>query len=134
MAAKRDRMQQYQDIRKETGTLWGETVEYRGLTGTQRKRLMELATVTSVNGEGESSTRVDASILAPLLIVAATFDPDTGQTIFDESDPSWMDEKSAGAIDEASNVILRLSGMTKEEHKAIVKNSDATATGVGASA
>lgn len=133
MNDKRSRMQKFQDIRKEPGTLWGESVEYRGLTGSQRKRLVDLATVTSVGDDGEQTTKVDAAVLAPLVIAAGTFDPETGEKVLDESDPSWMQEKSAGSIDDASGVILRLSGMTKEEHKAIAKNSDATGTAVGAS-
>ncbi len=113
---------------------WDCEFEIRGLTGAQRSAMVARATVTTKGEDGDDVSSVDSKILNPLLIVASCYDPETGERVFEDSDADAIDQKSAEAIDLVTNTILRINGMTKEEKKAIAKNSDATDTGAGASA
>jgi hypothetical protein len=123
-----------QDIRTERVTVaaWGVEVEVRGLTGAQRAAALERAMVTVEKGGVESLQRDDTKLSA-LLIIEATYDPATGERVFEDADIDPVMGKSAGALDQVAAVAMRLNGMTVEEHKAIEKNSVATVTGTGAS-
>jgi len=124
------------DIKTETLDVpqWDCTFAIRGLTGAQRAVLIERATVKATNGDGEETSRVDSKILNPLLIVASCYDPASGEQVFQDADADALDQKSAEAIDLVTSVILRINGMTKDENKALEKNSSATGIGAGASA
>lgn len=79
---------------------WGVTVEVRGLSSLQRSQLY------ADTREGES-----AAYLYLRLVVATTFDPETGEQLFAESDIDALGRKSAEAIDRITQVAMRLSGM-----------------------
>ena len=112
---------------------WDCEFEIRGLTAGQRAKIVERATVTSKNADGEDVSTVDSKVLNPLLIVASCFDPDTGEQVFEDADADALDQKSAEAYDLVTATILRLNGMAKDDKKAMEKNSVATATAAGAS-
>ncbi len=112
---------------------WNEDIEVRGLTGAQRAKAIERATMTTTNDDGEIiGSRRDDSMLSALLIIEASYDLD-GQRIFDDEDIAAVLGKSAGALDQVATVAMKLNGMTKAEAKNIAKNSDATDGAAGAS-
>ncbi len=124
------------DIKSERVTVeaWGCEFEVRGLTGTQRTHIMERSQVPAKDANGEATTKTDNNLLCQALIIASTFDPSSGDRVFEDADADALYEKSAVSLDAIAKVALRLNGLATEERAAIEKNSDATATGVGASA
>ncbi len=124
------------DIKTERLTVpaWDCEFEIRGLTAGQRASLVERATVTKKNGDGEDVSTVESKVLNPLLIIASCFDPATGEQVFEDADADALDQKSAESYDLVTQAVLRINGMAKDEKKALEKNSGATATDAGASA
>lgn len=122
------------DIKSESVTVpeWDVTLEIRGLSAAERGGLVERATVKERKGDEEVS-RVDNTVLTPLLIIASCFDPETNERVFEDEDLDPVNGKSASAIDAVTNVVLRLNGMNKDEQKAIAKNSVATVSADSAS-
>lgn len=108
------------DIRSETVAVpdWGVTVEIRGLTGTQRARLMK-------NGFDARGT-VDFERLYPELIIASTFDPATGQPVFEEADREALNAKSGAALEQLAQAAMRISGLSPDAGAVAEKNSDDT--------
>ena len=136
MGALRDKILNAKDIKSEIVHVdeWDADVQVRGLTGAERADIIAKATVTDTNDAGESSTRVDQLVLLPLLIIATATDPSDGSQVFGDGDRDAINGKSSSGIDKVTSAALRLSGMTKDEGKAIVKNSAATASADSASA
>lgn len=124
------------DIKKELVTIdeWGVTVEVRGLTGAQQVRISKAAEVKDVDKNGEPTTRTDNNLLAQAMILASTFDPDTGELVFEPTDADGLYEKSGAALNKIATAALRLNGMAAGEEEKIEKNSGATDSGAGASA
>lgn len=132
----REKILNAKDIKTELVTVseWDVTVEVRGLTGAQRAAALEKATVTSTNDAGDETQRRDDVKLSALLIIASTYDPETGQRVFGDNDIDPVLEKAAGPLDSVARVAMRLNAGTVESHKALEKNLGATDTGAGASA
>lgn len=120
MANLRDRILSASDIRRESVRVpeWDVDVEVRGLTGSQRARLMK-------NGF-DARGGVDFERLYPELIIASTFDPETGQQVFSEADRDSLNGKSGAALEKVAQAAMRLSGLNPEAPEAAEKNSDAT--------
>lgn len=108
------------DIRSETVAIpeWGVTVEVRGLTGTQRARLMK-------NGFDARGT-VDFERLYPELIIASVFDPETGEPVFGEADREALNAKSGAALEQVAQSAMRISGLSPDAGAQAEKNSSAT--------
>lgn len=133
----RDKILAAKDIKHEVVHVdeWDADVQVRGLTGAERADLIAKATVKETDDKGEViASSVDQLVLLPLLIIATTTDPADGEQLFSDADRDALNDKSSSAIDKVSSVALRLSGMTKEQEKAIAKNSGATDTAASASA
>lgn len=113
---------------------WDVTVEVRGLTGAQQVRIAKAAEVKDVDAKGEPTTRTDNNLLAQAMILASTYDPETGGLVFEPTDADGLYEKAGSALNKIAQAALRLNGMAKGEDETIEKNSDATGSGVGASA
>jgi hypothetical protein len=120
LANLRDTILGASDIRTESVTIpeWGVTVEVRGLTGTQRAKLMR----TGFDQQGT----VDFEKLYPELVIAATFDPATGEAVFTEADRDALNGKSSSALERLAQAAMRVAGMTAQAVEETEKNSDAT--------
>ncbi|MBV9772646.1 MAG: hypothetical protein JO040_01770 [Gemmatimonadetes bacterium] len=120
MSSIRERILAAQDLRSETVTIpeWDVTVEVRGLTGTQRARLMK-------SGFDASGT-VDFERLYPELVIASTFDPATGEAVFGEADRDALNGKSGSALERLAQAAMRVSGLSPDATAAAEKNSEAT--------
>jgi hypothetical protein len=117
------------DIKKETLTIpaWGGVeVEVRGMTGSQRAKVVAASTVSAPDDDGTTVTRQDQSILYPLLLIASVFDPETGQPVFNDTDRDAIGAKSAGVLEDVAMACCRLSGITADSITVIRKNSEAT--------
>lgn len=122
MSILRDTILAKQDIESESVEVkqWGVTVEVRGMTGAERTRIMDLA----LDGEGG----MNLQMVYPEIVIATSFDPETGEQIFAPADRDALLAKSAQALDALAIVGMRLSGFTKETADAAGKDSSATAT------
>ena len=99
---------------------WGVKVEVRGMTGAERMRIMDMAT--------KNAGDFNLQFVYPEIVIATSFDAETGEQIFKPSDRDVLLAKSANALDRLGSVGMRLSGFTAEAADAAGKDSSATAT------
>jgi hypothetical protein len=127
MADLRSRILGASDLRKERVSIpeWDVTLEVRGLTGTQRARLMQ-------NGfDGRGQAVFDR--LYPELVIASTFDPESGEPVFAEGDRDALNAKSGAALERLAQVAMRVSGLTADATEQAEKNSAAAPSGASTS-
>jgi hypothetical protein len=118
----RDQILALQDIPSEIVNVpeWGVKVDVRGMTGAERTRIMDLA----VDQKGG----VNLQFVYPEIVIATSFDQETGEQIFSPKDRDALLAKSATALDRLASVGMRLSGFTQESADDAGKDSSATAT------
>ncbi len=118
----RDQILAVQDIPSEIVDVpeWGVKVEVRGMTGAERTRIMDLA----VDQKGG----VNLQFVYPEIVVATSFDQESGEQIFGPKDRDALLAKSATALDRLASVGMRLSGFTQESADEVGKDSSVTAT------
>ena len=107
----RDLILQSADIKSENLSVpqWGVELNVKTMTAVERSRLVASCT-SKVDGED----KVDMEKMYPLLIVAAVFDPETGEKVFTLEDVSALQDKSAAAIELVASKVMEMSGMTKD--------------------
>ena len=76
----------------------------RTMTGVQRAVMMS----KSINDKGQ----VLYEKMYPDMVIACSYDPETGKLLFNESDKGWLMEKSCSAIELIATKAMRLSGLT----------------------
>lgn len=118
----RDLVLAVQDIPVELVTVpeWNVKIEVRGMTGAERTRIMDKA----VGQTGD----VNLQFVYPEIVIATSFDPESGEQIFSPNDRDALLAKSANALDRLASVGMRLSGFTQESADVAGKDSSATAT------
>ena len=118
----RDQILAAEDIPSEIVTIpeWGVTVDVRGMTGAERTRIMDKA----VDQQGG----INLQFVYPEIVIATSFDNETGEQIFKPSDRDTLLTKSAVALDRLAQVGMRLSGFTQDSADEAGKDSSATAT------
>lgn len=101
----RDRILSANDIQGNTVHVeaWGVDLEVRTITAVERSRLVAMCTKEDGN--------VDLEKMYPLLIISATFDPETGEKVFTNDDMLLLQDKSATAIEFVAQEVMRMSGM-----------------------
>lgn len=117
MGTLKDKIRNAQDIKSEPVDVpeWDATVEVRTITGAER------ADIFSQNTDGEG--KIVASQAMYQLMVAATFDPGTGERLFTPEDIDWLRGKSAKAVERIASVASRLAGISPDAIKDAEKNS-----------
>lgn len=100
----RERILSAQDIQSERVYVpeWDVEVEVRSMTGAQRARVLQGATV-----DGE----VDLERLYPILLIETVYDPETGEPVFEAADRDALNGKNSGALERIAKVAMRLSGI-----------------------
>jgi len=83
---------------------WGVTVEVRGMNGADRSRILETAS-SSQDGT------ISIGVMYAETVIASSYDPETGERIFNSSDLDALMAKSASAIDRIATVGMGLSAM-----------------------
>jgi hypothetical protein len=102
----RDRILSADDIGREVIEVsqWGVSLEVRTLSAVQRSRMLKTCTLPDET--------IDLDRLYPMLIIGTSFDPETGEAVFTESDISALQEKSASAVEFVATKAMAMSGMT----------------------
>lgn len=106
MSSLRDQIQKIDDIESSTVHVapWDVDVELRTITAKARGRMLREFSDTET---GE----IDVEKFYPAIIVAAAFDPETGEKLFDPGDVSWLGEKSGTAVEFLAQAAMELNGM-----------------------
>jgi hypothetical protein len=117
MSLSKDQILQAQDIKTEKVFVpeWGGEVNVKTLTGEERDRFEQSLF-------GDKSEKKMNNIRAKLC--AASIVDDAGKQIFTEADIAAIGGKSANALDAVFAVAQRLSGLSKSDVDALVKNSE----------
>ena len=103
---------------------WGVTVLVKSMTAKARSKM--IANAVSANGE------FNMNEVLPDLVILCTFDPETGEQVFNEGDREALMAKSASAIEVIAGVAMKLGGMTEDAVDAAGKDFSPTLT-VGSS-
>ena len=113
----RDQILATKDIPSEIVNIpeWNVDIEVRGMTGSDRTRILETAVDTKTG-------TVNLKVVYPEIIIASAHDPKTGERIFNEDDRDAILTKSANALDRVAEVGMRLGGFSKEETDATAKS------------
>jgi hypothetical protein len=98
---------------------WNVTLLLKGMTAGERVKLMQSAF-------DQDSGQVNMAAVYPDIVVACTYDPETGEAVFSDSDKDALMGKSSAAIESIASVGLRLSGIGKEQEDAAGKDSSST--------
>jgi len=116
----RDQILQAQDIQTEKVDVpeWGGSVLVRGLDGKSRDQFEAEAVIR--NGD---EVQVNYENLRAKLIAKTVVDEE-GNLIFSSADVEALGKKSGRALQRVFNVAQKLSGMTREDFKELVKNSE----------
>ena len=84
---------------------WGFTFEVRSMTAGERTHIMDLA---------QKAGEVDLSLVYPEIVIATTFNPESGEKVFSSEHRVALMTKNAAALDRLAKVGMKLSGMTEE--------------------
>lgn len=106
--ALKDKIKKADDIQSETVEVpeWGVTVDVRTISGARRAEIF--AGSTTEDGTVQPG---DAYVR---LVIAAAYDPETNEPVFDEGDIDWLGKKSSKALERITEVAARLAGLGKE--------------------
>ena len=94
---------------------WGVQVEVRSMSGAARARLVQDA----ANNDG----KMNFTAAMPEIIIGCTFDPETGERVFESADTEALMEKSGQVLDKIIAVAMRLSGFNDGAVDAAGKDS-----------
>lgn len=93
---------------------WNCKILVRGLTGKDRSEIL----TSALTRDG----RLDFSKVYPDLVIATSFDPETGEKIFSKTDREVLNEKSGSALEKIAGKAVKLSGLGAEGVNLAVKN------------
>lgn len=90
----------------------GVQVEVRSLSLGERNAMLAKA------AEGEDGGNTDISTIYPEMVMRCTFDPETGEKVFNEEDEAFINSRPANLVDKLAMPAMELSGM-KDSEKAV---------------
>ncbi len=97
---------------------WKMTLEVRSMDARSRSKLIK------------SATQADGSIamenLYPDTVIMCTFDPESGEQVFTDSDRDMLLSKSAAAIELLAMTAMKVSGLSAEAKTEAGKESPST--------
>lgn len=113
----RDRIISSKDIKSNITHVeaWDCDIDIRTITAVERSRLV--ATCTKEDGN------IDMEKMYPLLIIAAVYDPETSEKVFEQEDMEMIQNKSAAAVEFVAQEVMKLSGMMPKAVDAEGKDS-----------
>jgi hypothetical protein len=97
--------------------------DVRALGIAARGDLMTRCMVSTEDGEGQT---VDLGRISPDLVIACTFDPETGEPVFTQADRDQVGALSSDLLDPIITAASLLSGLTQGTRSAAEKNSEVT--------
>lgn len=118
----RDQIIAADDLRSELVEIpeWGVTILVKSMTGAERGRMIDA--MTNKNGQ------IDVGRAFTDVLIFTAHDPETGERIFAETDRDLLNEKSGSAIQRASEVGMRLSGLMPDSIDEAGKDSSPMAS------
>lgn len=102
---------------------WDATVEVRSLPLGERNDMMA-SIIDEETGKG------DFKAMFPALLIAAVYDPETGEKVFAPDDAAVINGLDSGVVDAVAEVALRLSGLSDKAKDDVAGKSSKTATSV----
>lgn len=104
----RDKILSTDDIESELVEVpaWGVTLEVRSMDARSRTRLIRSA--TSEDG------KVEMEHLYPDTVMMCTYDPETGERVFNDDDRELLLSKSAAAIELLAMTAMKVSGLSTD--------------------
>ncbi len=123
--SRKDKIRAIQDIKSELVSIpeWDETLEVRSLNVARRNKLY-----STLNRDKKPPTPEEATQFEVSLVISSTYDPDTGELVFDDADRDWLVEKNSAPILRLAATIRRLSGLTTVAEDDALKNLKKTHT------
>jgi hypothetical protein len=94
---------------------WKIEVEVKGLMGIERAKMLN-----------EMKGAIDFVKLYPQIVIATTYDPETGEKVFEAADIDVLNTKSGAALEQIAAVAMKLSGLQSGAVTAAEKNSEKT--------
>jgi len=85
---------------------WGVTVELRSMTALDRTRLQSNAS----KGDG----KVDMTLFMSDVVIASTYDPETGLPVFEAKDRDAILSKNGAIVEKLAQKAMSMSGMEAE--------------------
>lgn len=95
-------------------------VEVRSMSGAERTRILDLA----IQDGGE----MNLQLVYPEVVIASTFDPDSGEQVFTPADRDALQQKNAKATDRIAQIGLRLGGFSADAGDVVGKDSSPNLT------
>lgn len=95
---------------------WDVKIMVRGMTGKGRANFLRRST-DPVTGN------IQYENFYPELVIACSFDPETGEQIFDPADRDMLNSKSGMALGRVADVAQRLSGLGGDDIEEAKKDS-----------
>ena len=108
----RDTILQSDDLEESTMTIpeWGDaTITVKAMTGRQRMKLVE-----------QTQAKNRENFYADILI-ALTFDPETGEPVFDPADRDTLSGKSGAVLERLAEEAMRISGISSDDAEDAIK-------------
>lgn len=97
---------------------WDVTLLVKSITAKDR--------AVMISGSVENNGDFRLEEILPDLVIAACYDPETGEKVFQPQDRDALMAKSAAPIEQLAQVAMRLSGMDEEAVDAAGKGSTPT--------
>ncbi len=112
----RDKVFLAQDIAKELVSVpeWGVEIEVRTMTALERSALLGAAY--------DENGRPDLTRIYPELLIAACYDPQSGEKVFEPADRDALNGKSGAALERVAQVAVRLAGLSRQAIEVAEKN------------
>lgn len=101
----RDHILQCDDVQKEIVEIpqWNTKISIHGMSGAARTQMIQNA--------ADNDGVMNFAKMMPDIVIMCTFDPDTDEQVFDESDREALMLKSGAALDLIVNTAMRISGL-----------------------
>ncbi|TCW35297.1 hypothetical protein EDC32_1089 [Laceyella sacchari] len=111
MSKLRDKVAGIKDIKEENLYVpeWDVTFLVRALTGAARNKIL--------NAAMDKNGKLDLDRFYPDLIIAACFDPESGEQVFEPTDRDMLLSKSGSALERIAQKAIKMSGLDDIEAK-----------------
>lgn len=98
---------------------WDAKVLVKSMTADARARMTEHL----YRGREDDAERLTWADMYPQIVVACSYDPDSGERIFTPDDANELAEKSAGPVERIALAGMRLSGLSQDADEELGKDS-----------
>lgn len=94
---------------------WDVDVEVRGIAAAERIAMYDRI----ANEQQAGNVIAPVAVMWPTLVIGCTYDPETGEQLFEASDWAALAQKSGSAIDRIASAAMRLSGIAEGSEDAL---------------